>query len=95
MAGNNEKDNSIIDLDSYPSQNGMLISTYKDSRDNFQNLVNWMNEGGAKINLKLAFSDDKFVGAISSYNIMKEERVLFVPYDKLLTFEHVSSTIMG
>ena len=55
-----------------------------------------MNEGGADIkNTKLAFMDDNFEGVVSAYNIIKDDRVLFIPYSKLLTFEQVSSTIMG
>jgi hypothetical protein len=55
-----------------------------------------MSEGGADVkNVKLGFMDDNFQGAVSAYNIIKDDRVLFIPYSKLLTFEQVSSTIMG
>ena len=43
--------------------------------------MDWMNEGGADTSkLNIAFSEGKFAGAVSRYNIVKDEKVLFVPY---------------
>ena len=76
------KRDAILELAAPPDNVGRMLATFRPDREKFQKLVDWMDWGGAETKkLKSVFYKDEFHGVVTGYNIAKEERVLFVPFN--------------
>lgn len=73
-----------------------LIPMDHPERKRFQNLLDWMQNGGADFSkLKLRYYSENYRGVHASRNIVNGETVLFVPLKQIVTLEMAFKSPIG
>ena len=73
-----------------------LIPLDHPERKRFQNLLDWMQEGGADFSkLKLRYYSDNYRGVHASRDIQNGETVLYVPLKQIITLEMAFKSPIG